>query len=126
VEAIIPLLNDKDWSVRETSVKVLGQLKDPGAGDPLIEIIKNQNEQLTIRLGALDALLSIDEAKVSPLLPILLSDQQRKVRIYAAKTIAKLSLKNYIPLMEERLKVENNPKVSEAITSSIRQLNEKK
>lgn len=126
LEALLPLLKDPDWSVRTNTLEALKRIKAPASIEPLIEVVKNQNEYTGIRLKGLETLECIDNSRLSPLLPLLLEDKEQKIRIFAAACMARLSLKNHLSKLEARLAIETSPDVSSAIALAISRLKTKK
>ncbi len=123
--ALIPLLKDPDWSVRGNTLDALKKIKASASLEPVIELVKNQNEYTDIRLKGLETLESIDNSKLSPLLPELLQDKEKKIRIFAATCIGRLSLKNHLSKLEARLVIETNRDVSSALALAINRLKKK-
>ena len=126
LEALLPLLKDPDWSVRTNTVEALKKIKAPASIEPLIELVKNQNEYADIRLKGLETLEVIDNSSLSPLLPLLLEDKEKKIRIFTATCMARLSLKNHLAKLEARLAIETSPEVSSALALAINRLKKKK
>ncbi|MEQ8221754.1 MAG: HEAT repeat domain-containing protein [Candidatus Eremiobacterota bacterium] len=122
---LIPLLKDPDWSVRGNTLDALKKIKAPASLESVIELVKNQNEYTDIRLKGLETMETIDNSKLSPLLPELLQDKEKKIRIFAATCIGRLSLKNHLSKLEARLAVETNHDVSSALALAINRLKKK-
>ncbi len=125
LEAILPLMKDRDWSVRANTLEALKKIKSPASIEPIIELVKNRNEYADIRLKGLETLELIDNSRLSLLLPVLLEDKEKKIRIFTAKTMARLSLKNHLPKLEARLSIETNSDVSSALAMAINNLKKK-
>jgi HEAT repeat protein len=87
VYSLIGALNDSDWRVRESSVKILGKIKDERSIVPLIQRFKD--EQVRIQLWATDALISMNERSVGPLITAL-TDRDRRVRMGAIVALGEI------------------------------------
>ena len=124
-EALLPLLKDRDWSVRGNTLDALKRMKVLASIEPVIEVVKNQDEYTDIRLKGLETLEAIDNSRLSPLLPGLLEDKEAKMRIFAATCMGRLSLRNHLAKLEARLAVETSPEVSSALALSINRLKKK-
>ncbi len=126
LQSLLPLLRDPDWSVRSNTLDALKKIKSRASIEPVIELVKNQNEYTDIRLKGLETLEFIDNSRLSLLLPVLLEDKEKNIRIFTAKAMARLSLKNHLPKLEARLAIETNRDVSSALAMAINNLKKKK
>ncbi len=88
VESLIKALNyEPDIKIRDNAVAALGEIGDKRAMEPLIEVLKDEDEE--VPSWVLDALIKIGEPSVEPLIEVALKDE--KVRgwvvdfIWAAK-----------------------------------------
>lgn len=125
LEFLIPLLKDPDWSVRTNTLGAMKKIKAPASIEPVIELVKNQNEYTDIRLKGLETLEAVDNSRLSTLLPVLLEDKEKKIRIFTATCMARLSLKNHLSKLEARLAIETSPEVSSALSLAINRLKKK-
>ncbi|MFW9915914.1 MAG: HEAT repeat domain-containing protein [Candidatus Thorarchaeota archaeon] len=85
VASLITALQNEDRDVRKKAVEALGTIRDPRAVDPLLVAL--QDKELFVQKEAAAALVKIGEAAVEPLLAAL---QNKAVRNYAAKILAKI------------------------------------
>jgi tetratricopeptide (TPR) repeat protein len=125
LEALLPLLKDRDWSVRANTLDAIKKINAPVSVEPVIELVNNQNEYTDIRLKGLETLENIDNSRLSLLLPLLLEDKEKKIRIFASTCMARLSLKHYLSKLESRLQIETSPEVSSALAGAINKLKKK-
>ena len=82
VEAVLPLLRDRDLDVRKAAATALGKMKDDRAGAFLVAVL--QNPSAGVRLEAAAA------QKASPELEAALKHKEYWVRESAAKALARI------------------------------------
>ncbi|MGA8070588.1 MAG: HEAT repeat domain-containing protein, partial [Halobacteriota archaeon] len=91
-------MTDRDWFVRATAVKALGQIKDPRAVKGLISVLNDKD--WFVRERAAEALSKIGEPAIDPLISAL-KDQNGLVRERAAEVLGKIGDATSIkPLVE--------------------------
>ena len=89
VEPLIGILKDDADFVRQDVAEALGKIKDPRAIQPLMAGMRDSPESSEFRRIASDALLSIGETAVDPLLESL-KDQDWQVRRNAALVLGRI------------------------------------
>lgn len=77
-------------SPSKLAVEALGRIKDPLAVDPLIALLKNANEDPSIRMEAAEALGRIKDPRAVDPLILSLKDNDNSVREWAAKALGEI------------------------------------
>ncbi|MBN1122252.1 MAG: HEAT repeat domain-containing protein [Anaerolineae bacterium] len=85
VEPLAAALQSRDWSVRETAARILGQSRDARAVEPLIAALKDRDED--VRREVYIALKNIGRPAVEPLIAVL-KDGDNPVRVKAICLLA--------------------------------------
>jgi len=85
------LLADPDSSVREATVKALGELNIQNANDQLVELLKH-NSSDSVRIAALHTLKKFNPANIGDLVFIALQDKSQSVRMKALALVPELNL----------------------------------
>jgi quinoprotein glucose dehydrogenase len=85
------LLADPDSSVREATVKALGELNIQNASAQLVELLKN-NSSDAVRIAALHTLKKFNPANIGDLVFIALKDKSQSVRMKALALVPELNL----------------------------------
>ncbi|MGV8837312.1 HEAT repeat domain-containing protein, partial [Cellvibrio sp.] len=85
------LLADQDSSVREATVKALGELNIQNAKDQLVELLKH-NSSDGVRIAALHTLKKFNPANIGDLVFIALKDKSQSVRMKALALVPELDL----------------------------------
>ncbi|HEY0892892.1 MAG TPA: HEAT repeat domain-containing protein [Cellvibrio sp.] len=85
------LLADQDSSVREATVKALGELNIQNAKDQLVELLKH-NSSDGVRIAALHTLKKFNPANIGDLVFIALKDKSQSVRMKALALVPELNL----------------------------------
>ena len=119
VKHITPMLKDGDWSVRKIALGVLKDFKIANTAPEIAEVVKNEDEIDFVRIKALETLETVKSEDLSLLVPTLINDPCKKVRLYVIDYVERLSLKNHLPALEERFKKEMDPSISDAIAKAI-------
>lgn len=105
VEALIEALTHDDKNIRRCSAKVLGEIRDERAIEPLIVNLKDSNKW--VRRETSGALSKMGEPATDPLIH-LLDDPDWKVRGAAAWALGRIGSKNAVePLIKSLLEDEN-------------------
>lgn len=88
IDALLPLLNDANGTMRWRAAEALGKLGDDRAIDTLLPLLNDEYERA--RSGVTEALGRIGgERAVEALLKVLVKDESRIVRYYAASALGK-------------------------------------
>lgn len=85
------LLADPESSVREATVKALGELNIRDANDQLVELLKH-NSSDAVRIAALHTLKKFNPANIGDLVFIALQDKSQSVRMKALALVPELNL----------------------------------
>lgn len=124
IEYLINLLNDKDFGVRIWAVKALGDIRNPVALGPLIELLgKIDKNDFSLRSSTVKAIGKIGGSKaVSPLMEAL-NDKFDWVRTEAAKALGNIKDPKAIdPLINALQKIRSSSIASSDIISIINAL----
>ncbi len=102
IDSLIKSLKSKDNEVRITAIRKLGESNDKRAVEPLIEVLK-KDENDKVRAESAEALgLLGDKRAVKPLIYALRYDDSRSVHWHIATAFEKIKAKEaYQPLIEE-------------------------
>lgn len=102
IDSLIKSLKSKDNEVRITAIRKLGESNDKRAVEPLIEVLK-KDENDKVRAESAEALgLLGDKRAVEPLIYALKHDDSRSVHWHVATAFEKIKAKEaYQPLIEE-------------------------
>ena len=87
-DVLIKQLTSGDSATRVTAARELGKSQDPGAVEPLINALRN-DKNWDVRAAAEDALVSIGEPAVKPLIALLDSEDWH-IRRRAARTLGEI------------------------------------
>ncbi|MFC1806793.1 HEAT repeat domain-containing protein [Candidatus Omnitrophota bacterium] len=87
VPALIKLLSDPEWEVRFFTVEAIGDIGDVQAAKPLSNVLLSDSNK-EVRLAAVEALDKIDARSETGVVVDALSDDDAKVRGYAAELAA--------------------------------------
>jgi HEAT repeat protein len=94
VKALVENLKDKDWQIRWYAVSSLGEMRERGAVDPLISVLKSDPNGY-VRAMAAWALGQIgDQRGVSPLIDAL-ADESYDVRKRALDALKQITGKDF-------------------------------
>lgn len=106
VDNLIQCLSDREKIVRISAIKVLLETNSSKIIVPLIEKLKNKNEELEVRLEVIKSLSNINSEKVINALIDTLNDWNEEIRISSAVTLGKLTGKlatpYLIPLLHDK------------------------
>lgn len=105
------LSSDSDEEVRKASAYALGLLAHHDTLTPLLHASNNTNESPSVRGMAIEALISLREHSVIPLLIDLLSDEAAEVRFWSSFALGQLGAQEALPELE-RLAKEDEVEVS--------------
>ena len=91
IQPLIEALNDKDMMVKYNVIQSLIRIGDNQAVEPLINLIKDKDEESIIRKNAAQALGELgDNQAVEPLINLIKDkDYESKIRNYAVKALGK-------------------------------------
>lgn len=130
IEAVIPLLIDKDKRVRNETTYFMAtvgwsgysnMLKNDKIINKLLQIAETDESYLA-RSSAIDALGTAASSKAIPILISSLSDLEFQIRASAATAFFKIGDKTILPRLREALKNEKNEYVEECLKNAIRKL----
>jgi len=88
---LISLLNDKDSSVRVSTVKAVNRLNIKEASPSLLALLKG-DQKAAVRVEALKALASMQDEHISEAIKQALTDKDKTVRIVGIDLIEKLNI----------------------------------
>jgi len=95
---LIRALEDRDWNVRKSAARSLGEIKDIRAVEPLIRALEDEDED--VRKNAAWALGEIRSAKaIEPLIQAL-RDRDKGVRVSAVEALGKIGEPAVEPLIQ--------------------------
>ena len=86
---VLASLNDEVWSVRESAVVAIGELKITAARDSLLAMLNNGREHQSVQVAALKALTNLEEDGGISILLNALNDPVENVRTAAAGNMAR-------------------------------------
>lgn len=109
IKSLIAALHYKLSSdVRKKAAILLGRIKDSQAIDPLIVVLKDEDEDTSVRIKVTEALGNIkDSQAVEPLITALM-DEETGVRQYAAVALGKIGDSRAVEPLITALKDENS------------------
>jgi DNA polymerase III delta prime subunit len=87
------IFGDPDWFVREQVAKAMGDIRDSSAVAPLIAVLCNPSENISVQQEACRALAKIGFPAVEPLLYLLRLAHLDKLRSISLSSIAFLAIK---------------------------------
>ena len=90
-ETLVEMLKNKDMSVRISAVKAIGKLGIAEASSHILALLKN-DQQAEVRVEALKALASMQDAKMDEAIKLALADKDKTVRIAGIALIDKLNI----------------------------------
>ncbi len=94
VPRLIGLLKHTNWRVRETAAESLGWTGDAAAVAPLIETVE-KDRNWNVRLCATWSLGHIADRRAIPVLIRTLKDENRRIAAKAAKSLSKITGRNF-------------------------------
>ena len=107
-ELLHDLLNSNSEKVRYNAARVLGELGDSRAVEPLIDVLKNDKNG-SVRLYAARALGELGDAGATiPLIESLREDRNVDVRVRAARALGRLGGEEVVEPLVEALSDENS------------------
>lgn len=108
IQLLISALKDKEGAdVRWRAAEALGNIGDVKAVEPLIEALKDKNEEEGVRWVATKALGNISGA-VEQLIEVLKKTEEAKAREYAANALGNIGNAKGVDPLIEALKDKNN------------------
>lgn len=122
-----PLISlfEKDIKTRKDIVLALGNIKDEKAFDFLKGIATNKEMDADIRAYAVEGMGMQRNRKAIVLFKNIYKESGPKVRIEAAKALAKIEDEEVIPILEEIISKEKNEKVLKAAKEALNTLQKK-
>jgi HEAT repeat protein len=103
-------LQDKDDNARKEAVKALGELADPRAIEPLIEILKDWK----VQTETVQALVKIGEPAIDPLIEVL-KDENWRIRKGAVQALGEIGVPRAVAPLLGALKDHDSDVQKEAV-----------
>lgn len=125
-EELLVALNSEDDNALEDTVRALGELGDPRAIQPLIDLLRVQCQRMldddmgeTIWNSAWDSLVKIGEPAVLPLIALLTGDDLDDMRNEAAAALAEIGDRRAVEPMIRVLEDTNESEVHRSIAYAL-------
>lgn len=117
-ELLVDLRTSNSEKVRYNAARILGEIGDSNAVEPLIDVLKNDRNG-SVRLYAARALGELGEVSATmPLIESLREDRNVDVRVRAARALGRLGGKEVVEPLVEALNDEN-PQVCMTATDAL-------
>jgi HEAT repeat protein len=120
VYPLIGALNDKDWRVREEATRALGEIGDERAVPHIIKMFKD--DKIRIQLWATDALITMGDTAVEPLIEAL-QDSDRRIRMGSIVALGEIREVRAIGPLQDRTK-DADREVAEAARDALEAMEE--
>jgi HEAT repeat protein len=118
--ALTPLAHAKIPLVAVAAIETLGRIQDPDRVDTLLSVAQNSEREVV--KAALIALEGVREARVLPCLGASLRHEAWDVRRLAADCLGRFGGETAAEVLRERLVVEDEPMVREAISRALAEI----
>ena len=101
LDTILAELENPSYVIRKEAVTRLGGFKDRKTVEPLIEILENQEESVSIRAAAAASLNALRDERSAPVLRDALNDENSAVRLQAVAALGGIKDTKAVPKLSE-------------------------
>lgn len=101
LDTILAELNNSSYVIRKEAVTRLGGFKDRKTVEPLIEILENQEESVSIRAAAAASLNALRDERSGPVLRDALNDENSALRLQAVVALGGIKDAKAVPKLSE-------------------------